>query len=266
MRGLVDGGAPLVLLTGGKGGVGKSTLAAGLGVELAHGGLRTLVVDLDLGLANLHVLLRLPGGPSVEDALAGRCALRDCVVPGPCGLDVLPASSGTAAMGRLSAEQRARLIADLAALSTGYDLVLGDSAAGIGPDVLDFATAADHVLVVTTPEVAALTDAYGLIKAVSTWADERRAELPTPELVVNLATGVDQAAATARKLAGICERFLARSPRLAGWLPTSAPKDLAGLREDRLSGGARPLVAGCVERLATRLGRLRGASCPVSAG
>lgn len=257
---------PFVLMTGGKGGVGKTTLSAHLGVELARRGRRTLLVDLDLGLANLHVLLRLAKTADIEDALAGRAGFRDCIVRGPGGVDVLPASSGTAAMGRLDRNGRARLLAGIAELAEDYDLVLGDSAAGIGPDVLDFATAADHVLVVTTPDVAAATDAYGLIKAVSTWADEHAAELATPEVVVNLASGIDQAQETARKLAGVCERFLARSPRFAGWLPSARPVALAGLRLEPFAGGrSSPLLASCLARLATRLERLGTASRPVSA-
>jgi len=263
---LPENSTPFVLLTGGKGGVGKTTLAANLGVQLARRGRRTLLVDLDLGLANLHVVLRLAKGPDIEDALSGRCSLRECIVTGPAGLDVLPASSGTAAMGSLGADGRQRLLAGLDELASDYDLVLGDSAAGIGPDVLDFATAADHVMVVTTPDVTAVTDAYGLIKAVSTWADEHATELPTPEVVVNLASGVDQAESTARKLGGVCERFLARSPRFAGWLPSSRPVALANLRQEPfVTNRTSPLLRGCIERLAVRLERLAAFRSPVSA-
>ena len=90
--------APFVLVTGGKGGVGKSTLTADLGVHLAVQGQRVLLVDLDLGLANLDVLLGLGVGRTVEDALEGRCDLEDCVVTGPQGVHVLPAGSGATAL------------------------------------------------------------------------------------------------------------------------------------------------------------------------
>ena len=124
--------APFVLVTGGKGGVGKSTLTADLGVHLAAQGLRVLLVDLDLGLANLDVLLGLGAGRNVEDALEGRCEFEDCVVAGPEGVHVLPAGSGTADMGRPDGDRRARLLEAIGRLSARYDLVIGDSAAGIG--------------------------------------------------------------------------------------------------------------------------------------
>ena len=224
-------GVPFVLITGGKGGVGKTTLAANLGVELARAGRRVLLVDLDLGLGNLHVSLRLSPRACVEDALAGSRRLADCVVAGPGGVHVLPAGSGNPAMAEADAGRRLALRDLLCELSCDYDLVVGDSAAGIGPDVLAFATLADHVLAVTTPDPAALTDAYGLIKALDHCARASGAELPTPELVLNQVSGVDEARALARKLGGVCEQFLSRSPQLAGWLPRAGAIEAGALRQ-----------------------------------
>lgn len=212
---------PFVLVTGGKGGVGKSTIAANLGVELARTGLSTLLVDLDLGLANLDVVLGLRKGRDVEDFLAGEIRLEDCVVPGPGGVRVLPAGSGSADMAQADAGRRGHLLGEVARIAGQYDVVLGDSAAGIGGDVLAFAAAADRVLVVTTPEPAALADAYGVLKALDTHASDHRIEIPTPEIVVNLTSGAEEARRVAKHLGSVCERFLARSPRLVGWIPRS---------------------------------------------
>lgn len=255
--------APFVLITGGKGGVGKTTLAANLGVTLASQGLRVLLVDLDLGLANVDVLLGLEPRFDVEDALAGRCALAACVVRGPEGLDVLPAGSGTAGMAQLERGRREHLLAGLAELGAQYDIVLGDSAAGIGADVLAFAAHASIVLVVTTPDPTALTDAYGLIKALDALSREQALALPTPELVLNFVSGVEEAEITARKLAEVCERFLSRAPRLAGWLPKSA-RVLDACRKQRLfalaqgKNGAETLEQRCVRRIAEHVRRLSG--------
>jgi flagellar biosynthesis protein FlhG len=254
---LARGRVPFVLISGGKGGVGKSLLTANLGIELARRGLRVLLVDLDLGLANLNVLLRLSTARNVEDALDGRCSLAECVTDGPGGVHVLPASSGSAAMGRPDEDRNTRLFTLLGELATRYDVVIGDGAAGIGPDVLAFASAADRVLVVTTPEPTALTDAYGLIKALHTFGEESGREVPTPELVVNRAASFEEAEGTAAKLRGVCERFLARSPKSAGWLPMcSAVARSAGLQRPFALERGATLARSCLAQLGARVARL----------
>jgi flagellar biosynthesis protein FlhG len=252
---------PFVLVTGGKGGVGKTAAAANLGIHMAREGARVLLVDLDLGLANLNVMLRLVPTRTVEHALAGDCSLAECIMTGPEGVHVLPAGSGSAAMGRQDADRHERLLGEVAELASDYDVIVGDSAAGIGPDVLAAATRADLVLVVTTPDPTALTDAYGLVKALDTYSLERDVEVPTPELFVNLVSGVDEAESTAAKLRTVCEQFLARSPRMAGWLPRSAAVQRACLEQRSLSG-RNSLEQHCLRRLSRRVERLFPALCP----
>jgi flagellar biosynthesis protein FlhG len=256
--------APFVLFTGGKGGVGKTTLAVNVALELARSGARTLLVDLDLGLANVDVMLGLSAERNVEDALAGRCELADCVIAGPGGLDVLPAASGAADLARLDEARRTVFVEALDRLAGGYDCVVGDSGAGIGPDVLAFAALAEVVLVVTTPDPAAITDAYGLIKALEATAAERELDLPTPELVLNQVSGAAEAEDLAARLTDVCRRFLARAPRLAGWLPRSsriveACRAAAPFTLRKSRNGARSLEQEQVTRLARHLSRLCGA-------
>ncbi|MFT7670792.1 MAG: flagellar biosynthesis protein FlhG [Planctomycetota bacterium] len=249
--------APLVLFTGGKGGVGKSTLTADLGVHLAGQGKRVLLVDFDLGLANLDVLLRLTATNNMEDALAGRCAFEDCVVTGPCGVKVLPAGSGNIEMGLPDTQRREVLLAAVRELAADYDLVIGDSGAGIGHDALAFAAEADHVFVVTTPSPVALTDAYGFIKALDTWSCKMDMEVPTPELVINRVSGIEQAESTAKRLQKVCERFLCRRPRSAGWVPFSAETPVTRWAFNRSSlGGPKSLYHNCLCRLGVRVSRL----------
>jgi flagellar biosynthesis protein FlhG len=246
---------PFVLVTGGKGGVGKTVLAANLATELASCGFRVLVVDLDLGLANLNMLFGLRGTRTIEDALAGRCTFDECVT-GAGGVDVLPASSGTESMGRLDAAARQVLLAGVSEIASDYDVVVGDSAAGIGPDVLDFARAADRVLVVTTPDVTAITDAYGLIKALDQYGSRIDGDIPTPEIVVNFASGVEEGKAIAGKLQAVCERFLSRSPRQAGWLPRSTAVARSVTSQEPFARGERKgLEKLCLRQIASRLSR-----------
>lgn len=248
---------PFLLITGGKGGVGKSTLTADLGVRLADLGRRVLLVDLDLGLANLDVILRLGAARTIEDALAGECSWSECVVRGPSGVHVLPAGSGNKDMGRPDAERRAVLLAGLRELGRDYDLVIGDSAAGIGHDVLGFAASADHVFVVTTSSPAALTDAYGLIKALDSWGQDSESEVPTPEIVVNRVSGLEEADATAQRLQRVCERFLCRKPRRAGWMPFSnstSGEHGGGHFESKKTPNS--LYSNCLTRLSERVSRL----------
>lgn len=248
--------APFVLISGGKGGVGKTMLAVNLAVQLASEGRRVLLADLDLGLADAHVLCSLTPQATIADALAGRAGLRDCVVRAIGGFDLLASDSGAHDLVRDDEDRRARLLESLAELSGEYDIVLGDSASGIGRDVLGFAAAADRVLLVTTPDPTALADAYGMIKALDAYSAERGIDLPTPELVLNQVDGADQADGLATRLRGVCERFLVRSPRLAGWLPRSGAVG-ASIQNQRPFALDRPLSLEnhCLRRLSARVQR-----------
>ena len=246
--------APFLWVTGGKGGVGKTTLTVNLGVELARRGYRVLLVDFDLGLGNLDVFLRLHPTQTLEDAHRGRCRTERCIVRAPHGLDVLPASSGSPQMAAADPVRRTWMFDEIARIGAAYDIVLGDSAAGIGPEVLASAALAGRVWVVTTPDPAALTDAYGLIKALDSWVGARAGDVATPELVINQASDLEEAERVARRLRRVCERFLARTPRLAGWLPR-ARGVAEGARTQRPFALGRPeaLEIGCLRRLARSL-------------
>ncbi len=241
--------APFVLVSSGKGGVGKTMLAVNLAVQLASSGKRVLLADLDLGLADAHIFVRMHPEASIADALSGRRAIQDCVERAPGGFDLLAAESGEAQWVRDDDERCPRVLALLAELSSNYDIVIGDAGAGIGQDVLRLSAAADRVLIVTTPDPAALADAYGLIKAIDAHGRELNLDLPTPELVLNQVDSADQADGLATKLRGICERFLVRSPRLAGWLPRSALVG-ASIASQRPFAMDRPL---CLENHCLRL-------------
>lgn len=168
LRGL-HGARPVrvIAITGGKGGVGKTNVAVNLGVALARRGQRTMLLDSDLGLANVDVLLGLQPCQTMEQVLAGECELKDVIVEGPGGLRVVPAASGVVGMANLPPSALGGLINAFGHLSGDLDVLLVDTAAGVSEGVMSFARAAQELLVVVCDEPASLADAYALIKLLS---------------------------------------------------------------------------------------------------
>ena len=190
-------------ITSGKGGVGKTCLAVNLAFALAHQGRRVLLVDGDLGLANVDVLLGLEVRATLRDIL-DRGANPDAALVSvhPC-LDVLPANSGVPEMANLGPEDQDLLEEVLRGLAAPFDDILLDTAAGLGPAVLWFNTIADHSLVVVTPDPTALTDAYALIKVLAQSYQHRRFGV-----VLNSVQGDREARQTFDALARAADRFL----------------------------------------------------------
>ena len=156
----------VVAITGGKGGVGKTLVAVNLGAALARAGCGAMLLDADLGLANVDVLLGLHARLNLEHVVNGECALDDVILTATSGLKVVPASSGSMAMASLGRAQHAGLVNAFSQLFEPLDVLLIDTAAGVGDGVVTFSEAAQRVVVVVCDEPASLTDAYGLIKVL----------------------------------------------------------------------------------------------------
>jgi flagellar biosynthesis protein FlhG len=157
--------ARTVAVASGKGGVGKSTIALGVAMAAAERGVRTLLVDGDLGMANLDILAGVRPAHSSAQWMAGRVRLAECVAPVAPRLWLLGGASGIARMADLDAAHRQRLLDGLSQLATHVELMVVDLGAGIGTCTLDLACAAEQLLVVATPEPTAMADAYAFIKA-----------------------------------------------------------------------------------------------------
>ena len=160
-------GACITAVTSGKGGVGKTLVAANLAAALARAGQRVLVLDADLGLANLDVVLNLAAHVTLHDVLTKGTALEEALQPAPGGFTVLLAGSGLVEYSRMTPEVRDRLIDVIAQVRPRFDHVLIDTGAGISDVVLFTISLADEVLVVATPEPTSLTDAYATLKVLA---------------------------------------------------------------------------------------------------
>lgn len=193
----------VITFTSGKGGVGKTSLSLNVAAELARMGLRTALIDADLGLANVHIMAGLTPRHSLEDVVSGRCAMRQALTPGPRGINVLAGASGLLDLADLSARDRARLLEQVEQLEAEHDVVIIDTGAGLSHQVLDFIACADEAVVVTTTELTALADAYAMIKVLA----RRQASLPV-RVLVNRAASAYQASLVLRRLVRCVDRFL----------------------------------------------------------
>jgi flagellar biosynthesis protein FlhG len=166
-------GAHITAVTSGKGGVGKTFTTANLATALTRMGHRVLVLDADLGLANLDVVLNLPAKVTLHEVFTGQARLDEALLPAPGGFTALLAGSGMVEYSRLTPEVRERLRLLLDTVRPHFDHVLLDTGAGISDVVLYTVSLADEVLIVTTPEPTALTDAYATIKVLATTQGRR---------------------------------------------------------------------------------------------
>jgi flagellar biosynthesis protein FlhG len=165
--------ARITAVTSGKGGVGKTFLSANLAAALARQGERVLVLDADLGLANLDVVLNLFPKITLHDVFTGKNTLDEAILPAPGGFSVLLAGSGMVEYSRLTPEVRDQLQGVIAQVRPRFDRILLDTGAGISDVVLYTVSLADEVLVVATPEPTSLTDAYATIKVLATTQGRR---------------------------------------------------------------------------------------------
>ena len=203
-----------ITVTSGKGGVGKTNMVANLAIALSKAGKEVLVFDADLGLSNIDVLLDLAPKYNIEHVLNGEKGLEDVIIEGPCGIKILPASSGVQEMTELDELQRMRLVEAFDAYDANMDYLIIDTGAGISSNVAFFCIASQEIIVVTSAEPTSLTDAYALIKVLFTRYQEKDFKI-----LVNSAKGPADALEVFRRLSLAAEKFLNISLDYLGYIP-----------------------------------------------
>ena len=214
LEGDVEQSTSVYSVTSGKGGVGKTALVANLAWHLADAGKRVLILDADLGLANVDIVFGLSPQYNMNHFFSGERTLQEVMVEGPKGMMILPAGSGLQNFIRLDGQQKMRLLDGLDSMQNHFDYVLIDTEAGISENVTYFNTAAQEILVVTTPEPTAITDAYALMKLLSTQYHEKKFNL-----IVNQIHSEEEALDVYRKLTMVANRYLNISIDYLGSVP-----------------------------------------------
>jgi flagellar biosynthesis protein FlhG len=239
----------IIAVTGSKGGVGKSNLVINLAVSLGRCGQRVLVIDGDLGLANLDVLLGLVPERTVEHLVRGEAPLEELLIEGPSGIRILPAACGVPRLSSLDRDSRVRLLGLLNRATEWADEVLVDTGAGLGETTLSLQLAASRIVAVTTAEPTSLVDTYASIKILWDTEPDKRIDL-----VVNNVESEQEAHRAHAQIATACRHFLGREP---GWLGTvyHDPELLSAVRSQRALAELYPTsrAARCYERIALRL-------------
>ena len=242
-------GAKVLAVTSGKGGVGKTNITVNLAIALKRAGKKVLVIDADLGMANVDVVLGSRSHKHLLNLLEDGVELNNVLINGPYGVKYISGGSGIEKAIDFSMEQRQLLMQKLAACGSQADIILLDTGAGLGKNVMDFVLAADEVLLITTPEPTALTDAYAMMKAYSMYAKEKNLRL-----IINRVYDEQESKDVAAKLKQTAERFLQMPIDCLGYVY----EDSAVMRSVRqqtpfLVANAICTAAKCIEALAASL-------------
>lgn len=204
----------VLAVTSGKGGVGKTNVSVNLGVALSQMGQRVLLMDADMGLANVDIMLGLTPKYNLSHVLDGEKSLKEVLVPGPAGMKIIPAASGIKRMAELSPLENAGIVHAFAELADELDVLIVDTAAGIASGVATFCQAAQEVVVVVCDEPASLTDAYALIKVLN-----RDYHLTNFRVLSNMAQDERHGRKLFLKLATVTEKFLNIQITYLGTIP-----------------------------------------------
>jgi len=238
----------IVVVTSGKGGVGKTNFAINLAISLADLGRKTILLDADMGLANVDIVLGLLPKYNLYHVVRQEKELKDIIIPGPNDIHIIPGGSGIFQLANLGEYDLKQVISQLGKIEGQYEFMIIDTGAGITNNVLSFAVMADDIVVLTTPEPTSLTDAYGVIKSAA--AREARGKY---HLVVNRAFSESQGIVVGQKLKSVCEKFLGVEVDVIGYVAEDRAVHSAVMKQEALVIHApKSMAAQNIRKIATR--------------
>ena len=238
----------ILVITSGKGGVGKTSLSVSLAIALAQDGKSVTMIDADLGLANINVILGIIPKYNLYHVIKGKKKLSDIIIEVPEGIKIIAGASGFHQLANLDAKQREDFRGSISELANDDYLII-DTGAGISQNVLSFILAADEIIVVTTPEPTAITDAYGIIKTIASHNNEKQIKL-----IVNRAQSVTEGQRVAQRVINIAGQFLNVKVENLGFVYEDAyvPKSVRN-QKPFIVGYPKSKASGCVKVIADRI-------------
>jgi len=244
--------ARIITVTSGKGGVGKTNLSVNMALAFARLGKKVVVMDADLGLANVNVMLNMIPKYNLYHVIKKQKTIREILVETEYGISIVAGASGFSQIANMGEEDRKDFISELDSLSNA-DIIIIDTSAGVSSNVLDFIAAADDAVIITTPEPTAITDAYGIIKIIATEYDALNMGL---KLVVNRAKGAAQAKSVADRMINIAGQFLNLKVDYLGFIYDDISVQQAVLRQKPfLVVDPKCKASICVQHIVERMDR-----------
>jgi flagellar biosynthesis protein FlhG len=240
----------ILTVASGKGGVGKTNMSVNMALAYARIGKKVIVMDADLGLANVNVMLKMIPKWNLYHVIRKQKTMREVLLETEYGIGIVAGASGFSKIANLTENERTNFIDELNTL-TSADIIIIDTSAGVSSNVMDFIAAADEAIIITTPEPTAITDAYGIIKIIATEIDNLEIGI---KLVVNRVHSAAEAARVADRMVAITSQFLNIKLDYLGFVYDDLAVSQAVLRQRPFMVDApRSKAAQCVQHIVGRL-------------